>query len=175
MSEYATIGAPIYFSSYKISDNLIINVYITDTAGQERFKEINLRHYKNADSIILLYDITNKYSFDECKNYFCKKIKENCKNNIKVILIGNKKDLEDERKVSFKEANDFAVVNNYIHMETSCLRNENVFETFKKAIEITLMEKKKETEKEKKNEIINENKKENKNENKSDNNTCLIN
>ena len=174
MSEYSTIGSPIYFSSYKLSDNFIINTYIIDTAGQERFKEINLRHYKNADSIILLYDITNKYSFDECKNYFCKKIKENCKDNIKVILIGNKKDLENKRKVSFKEANDFALSNKYLHMETSCLRNENVLEAFKKAIEITLIEKKKETQNENKNEAINENEK-NKNDNKNDNNTCLIN
>ena len=105
----ATIGSPSYFSVYKLSDNLIINVSITDTAGQECFKQFILLHYKNADSIILLYDITSKYSFDECKNYFCEKIKEKCKDNIKVLLIGNKKDLEEKRKVSFKEANDFAL------------------------------------------------------------------
>ena len=60
-----------------------------------------------------------------------------CKDNIKVILIGNKKDLEDRRIISFEEANNFALLNNYIYMETSCLRNENVFEAFEKIIEIT--------------------------------------
>ena len=100
-------------------------------------KSINETYYKKMDSIILLYDITHKDSFDECKNYYCHIIKEKCKDNIKVILIGNKKDLEDRRIISFEEANNFALLNNYIHMETSCLRNENVFEAFEKIIEIT--------------------------------------
>ena len=62
------------------------------------------------------------------------------------MLIGNKKDPEFERQISFEEANDFALLNNYIYMETSSKRNENVYEAFEKAIEIALIEKKKEKE-----------------------------
>ena len=94
----------------------------------------------------LIYDICYKHTFNECKNYYCEKIKQLCKDNIKVILIGNKKDLEYKREISFEEANSFALENNYIYMEASCQRNENVFESFEKAIEITLIEKKKENE-----------------------------
>ena len=108
-----------------------------DSAGQEKFKSIIETCYKKSDCIILVYDISNRSSFYECKNYYCEEIKKRCKINIKVMLIGNKKDLETERQVSFKEANDFALLNNYIYMETSCLLNENVFEAFEKIIEIT--------------------------------------
>ena len=45
------------------------------------------------------------------------------------------------REVTFKEGNDFALSNEYIFMETSCIRNENVYETFEKIIDATLKEK----------------------------------
>ena len=122
-------------------DKYFINLIVTDTAGQERFKSITEYYYKKADSIILSYDITNRKSFEECKTYYCKKIKELCKPNIKTILIGNKKDLDEMREVTFIEGNDFALSNEYIFMETSCKRNENVYETFEKIIDATFKEK----------------------------------
>lgn len=118
-----------------------------DSSGQERFRSLNEQYYNHVDSIILVYDIANLKTFIECKKYFCKKIKEKCKKNIKVILIGNKKDLENKREVSFKEANDFAHLNNYTLMETTCLLNEKVFESFEKIFEIILNEKKNENNK----------------------------
>ena len=124
----------------KLLDKYIINLCIYDTAGQERFKSINLFYYPKADGIILSYDITNRFSFEECKNYYCETINENCKTNIKVILIGNKKDREYERKVSFEEANKFALSKGYLFMETSCKTYENVYETFEKLIETTFIE-----------------------------------
>ena len=102
-----TFGCPYNFSTYKLLDKYFIRLIIIGTAGHERFRKINEYLYKKADGIILSYDITNKYSFESCKYYFCKKIKELCKPNIKTILIGNKNDLEDERKISFKEGKDF--------------------------------------------------------------------
>ena len=124
----------------KLLDKYIINLCITDTAGQERFNYINLLYYPKADGIILSYDITNRFSFEECKNYYCETINEKCKTNIKVILIGNKKDLEYKRKVSFEEANKFALSKGYLFMETSCKTYENVYETFEKLIETTFIE-----------------------------------
>ena len=105
-----------------------------DTAGQEFFRALNDYYYWKADSIILSYDITSRSSFEDCKTYYCKKIKELCRPNIKTILIGNKKDLEEYREVTFKEANDFALSNGYMFLETSCLKYENVYETFEKII-----------------------------------------
>ena len=130
----------------KLLDKYYINLQIIDTAGQEKFRSLGLFYYQKADGIILSYDITNKRTFEECKNYYCETIKEKCKRNIKVILIGNKKDLEDRREVSFEEANEFALSKGYLFMETSCKTYENVYEAFEKLIETTFIENLKEIE-----------------------------
>ena len=93
MGNYSNIDLDFVFSSYKLSDNSIVMVQICDTPGQERFKNMVEISLKKADSIILIYDISNKYSFNQCKNYYLETIKKLCKDNIKVMLIGNKKDL----------------------------------------------------------------------------------
>ena len=107
-----------------------------DTSGQEIYRSINENYYRNADCCLLVYDITNVKSFEECK-YYCTQIKERCKKNIKVILLGNKMDLEDKRKIDSKLGADLALKNKYIFMETSCLKNKNVADAFEALIEIT--------------------------------------
>ena len=108
-----------------------------DTAGQERFKSINTSYYRKADCCLLVYDISDKYSFDQLKDYFIETIKEKCKKNIQIILLGNKTDLEDKRQVSPEEGANLALLNNYIFLETSCLKNKNVADAFETLIEIT--------------------------------------
>ena len=114
-----------------------------DTAGQERFRAINKSYYKKADCCLLVYDITNVKSFEDCQTFYNKEIKDKCKKDIKVILLGNKSDLEPKRKISSEEAATFAVNNQYIFMETSCLKNDNVSNAFEALIEITNIEAKK--------------------------------
>ena len=114
-----------------------------DTAGEEKFRSINASYYRKADCCLLVYDITNRKSFEEIKNYYNQNIKEQCKKNIKIILLGNKTDLEDQRQVSSEEGASFALENNYIFMETSCLKNTNVANAFETLIEITNIEIKK--------------------------------
>ena len=70
---------------------------IYDTAGQERFNAINESYYQKADAILLVYDISDRKSFEQIKNYYCPKIEELCKKNIPIILLGNKTDKENER------------------------------------------------------------------------------
>ena len=65
-----------------------------------------------------------------------------CKKDIKVLLIGNKSDKEKEREITFEEGQNLAIENNYFFMETSCLKNENVFEAFEKIIVYTAVDKK---------------------------------
>ena len=108
-----------------------------DTAGQERFRSINTSYYRKADCCLLVYDITNRKSFEEIENYFNEKIKEKCKKNIQVILLGNKTDLEDKRQIQAEEGANFSLINNYIFMETSCIKNTNVSDAFETLIEIT--------------------------------------
>jgi len=139
----ATIGIPSFFSTYQLSDGSLVNVHLFDTAGQEKFRSLSESYYKKADCCLLVYDISKKKTFDDCRDYYNKNIIEKCKKNIKVILLGNKTDLEDQREVKPEEGAAFALENDYNFMETSCLKNENVANAFETLIEITNIESKK--------------------------------
>ena len=102
-----------------------------------------MSYYRKADCCVLVYDITNRKSFIECKDYYNQKLMEKCKKNIQVILLGNKSDREKDRKVLPEEGAGFALENNYIFMETSCVRNDNVANAFEALIELTNIEAKK--------------------------------
>ena len=114
-----------------------MNIRIDDTSGQEKFRYVNLNYFRKCDCIFLIYDITDRQSFDLITNYYIEAIKLNCKKNITVLLIGNKADLENERKVPKKEAAELANKNNYIYIEISCLKNMNVRKAFEICLEIT--------------------------------------
>ena len=135
--ETATIGNPHFFATYRLSDGTITNVKMVDTAGQEKYKALTSNYYKDADCCLLVYDIANKKSFLEIKNYYCSKIEENCKKNIKVVLLGNKNDLDQNREVTSQEGADLSAEKGYTFMETSCLNNENVADAFETLIEDT--------------------------------------
>ena len=120
-----------------MTDGSLVYIQILDTAGQERFRAINTSYYRRADCCLLVYDISERASFDDLKNYFIKKIKEKCKKDIQIILLGNKADLENKRKVPSEEGAKLALENNYIFLETSCLKNSNVADAFETLIEIT--------------------------------------
>ena len=112
-------------------------MHIKDTAGQEDYKAINEIFYKQANGILLVYDVTNSYSFDEIQDYYCKKIEDNCNKDIKVILLGNKSDLENERQIQPEEGATFDAKKGFMFMETSCLKNKNVADGFETLIELT--------------------------------------
>ena len=114
-----------------------------DTAGQERYNSISENYYKQADCCLLVYDITSRDSFNRIENYFVPKIKENCNKNLKVVLLGNKTDLKDRRKVKDIEGRDLALENGYIFMESSCADNYNVSDAFTALVEMTNKEIKK--------------------------------
>ena len=108
-----------------------------DTVGQEKYNALNENFYKQANCCLLVYDIKNKESFNKIKNYYVNKIKENCKSIVKVLLLGNKTDLNDKREVSDKDGHDLALQNEYIFMESSCKNNYNVSDAFTALVEMT--------------------------------------
>ena len=142
-------------NNYILTDDSIVTVYSFDHSRNIKstvFKYVNnylkyinkdINNDINLDAIILVYDITDRRSFDECKNFYIKEIKENCKNDTKVILLGNKSDLTERRKISFTEGNNLACANNFLYMEASSLQNQTVFEIFEKIIVSTLKVRKK--------------------------------
>ncbi len=99
----STIGVEFKMKKLKIKD-MDINLQIWDTAGQERFKSITKNFFKDANGIIFMYDITKKDSYENVKNWI--KDSENyTKKDIKIIVAGNKIDLESKRQVQ-REALD---------------------------------------------------------------------
>ena len=99
---------------------------IWDTAGQEKFRSLAQIFYKDAKAIILVYDITNLKSFEELKNYWYPKVKENCQSDIILGLAGNKDDLYENEQVSFQDAQNFADEIGAIYKKTSALNNSNI-------------------------------------------------
>ena len=123
-----TIGVDFKIKSIKI-DNKIIKLQIWDTAGQERFKSILSSYYKGANGILLLYDITNVNSFKSLSNWLID-IEKNSSKNVKKILIGNKCDLNELRKIPMNKGKEFADTYNMKFIETSAKNNVNINECF---------------------------------------------
>ena len=120
---------------------------ITEIAYYENNHKLRVEECPKADSIILVYDITKREAFKESITYYNYLIHNCSKENVKVILIGNKSDLEGVRQISYEEASKFASSNNYYYIETSCFKNKNVLQAFEKIIVETYKEKKKQKEK----------------------------
>ena len=135
LAKLSTMGVVDYFHTYKLSDGSLVNVHIKDTLGQERFESLSKNYYRNADGILLVYDISNQKSFEKIRDHYIEEIKNNCPKHVKVILLGNKTDLE--RKIDITQASSLAKENNYIYKETSCVQNKNVADAFETLIEIT--------------------------------------
>ena len=126
-----------YTETFQLPDGSYVNCEILDTGGSENFNSINRIYYKRADCCVLVYDITNLDSFEECQNYYKNEIKNNCKNDIKVILVGNKTDLEKDRKISKEKGAELAEQCGYYFRETSCEKNFNVADAFETIIIMT--------------------------------------
>eukprot|EP01137_Pigoraptor_chileana_P030595 Opistho-2@17300 len=108
-----------------------VKLQIWDTAGQERFRSVTRSYYRGAAGALLVYDVTNRESYNALTNWLTD-ARTLASPDIVIILVGNKKDLEDEREVTFLEASRFAQENDIMFLETSAYTGENVEETFLK-------------------------------------------
>ena len=121
----ATIGLDFQSKNVTIHDQ-DVRLILYDTAGQEKFRSLIPMYIREAQIILLIYDITNKESFDSMPRWIQQVF--DVKNTEAVfVLIGNKIDLENDRKVTFEEGKKFAAENNFIFQEVSA-KNGNNFE-----------------------------------------------
>jgi Ras-related protein Rab-1A len=102
---------------------------IWDTAGQEKFRNINSSYYKGANGILVVYDITNKETFDGLNSWLIE-IEKNSSKDVYKLLIGNKNDLEEKREITFEEGKEFASINGMEFFETSAKTAYKVQEAF---------------------------------------------
>jgi len=128
----ATVGVELSTKTYKINDKLV-KVHLWDTAGQERYKSITAAYYKGAKGAMIVYDITNKQSYDNVNKWYSE-IKELGDKSINLMVCGNKCDLEENRIVKTEEALEKAQYLGVPIMETSAMNSTNVEDAFRKLI-----------------------------------------
>ena len=102
----ATLGFD-YFSFFVRIDKKLLKLQIWDTCGQEIYNSLISNFYRNCSLAIMVYGINNRASFEHIDNWL-KQIKISSNPDAKIFLIGNKKDLEDERQVSYEEAKKYS-------------------------------------------------------------------
>ena len=124
----ATVGVEFFNKTFRINKD-VVKLEIWDTAGQERYKSITSAYYKGSRGVLLVYDITSLSSFEDIEKWK-NEINEKVKGSLKMMLIGNKSDLKNERKVSTEIALEKAKLLNIPFMETSALESINIREAF---------------------------------------------
>ena len=112
----------------KLKKKIILDIW--DTAGQEKYKSLTKFFYKDAQIIIMVYDITKKNSFENLKNQWYKEIQELSEKNYILAIVGNKSDLYENEKISEKEAREFAESINAIFELTSAQNNSGIQQLF---------------------------------------------
>ena len=126
----ATIGLDYRLKTMILNDQKIVKVQLWDTAGQDKFRAITRNYYKGAKGIILIYDVTNIKSYENIKKWI-NEIKEEISENVTIVLIGNKIDNENQRKISKEQGEKLANDYNVTFFETSAKTgqglNESVF------------------------------------------------
>ena len=123
----ATVGLD-YYSKVEAINNQTINIKLWDTAGQERFKALTQNYFRNAEGVLLTFDVTNTDSFNNLKDWIGS-IKTNMESKnifLPLIIVGNKIDMEDAREINKEDAEKFVSDNNYKYFETSAKTGEGV-------------------------------------------------
>ena len=123
-----TIGAAFLTQTVAL-DDATVKFEIWDTAGQERYRSLAPMYYRGAAAAIVVYDITNKDSFNGAKAWV-KELRRRGDPNVVIALAGNKSDLEHKRAVELEDAQTYAQENNILHVETSAKNAKNVKELF---------------------------------------------
>ena len=129
-SNTSTCGVDVKHK-YVSCDNNKIRLDIWDTAGQERFRGLAKNYFRGAHGFILVYDITNKESFIKLKGWI-KDAKEkiNKEDSYKIMVVGNKKDCENDRAVEYNTLKQFGEDNKVIFSEVSAKTGEGIDKLF---------------------------------------------
>lgn len=112
-----------------------IQLQLWDTAGQELFRSVTRGYYRGSAGALLLFDLSNRDSFENVEKWL-RDVKDVAKEDVVLILLGNKSDLESKRQVTREEANDFAQRNNMKYFEVSAKTGDNVSEAINACVEM---------------------------------------
>jgi len=129
-SDYMPTLGIDFFSKNLFFEDKTIRLILWDTAGQERFRSLIPSYLKNADCIIIVFDITNKESFLSL-NKWLTDAKNNASENTIYVICGNKIDLKERRTVNENEINEYIEKNTgVIYMECSAKNGQGIKDLF---------------------------------------------
>lgn len=124
----STIGIDFKLRTVDL-DGKTAKFQVWDTAGQERFKTITTAYYRSAMGFLLVYDVTDEQSFTDIRTWHAN-IQEHARDNVEVILVGNKCDMEDKRVVSYDQGKALADELGVPFIETSAKTAASVDDAF---------------------------------------------
>ncbi len=127
----ATIGCDHYEKEVTLPDKRQVKLSIWDTAGQERFRGLASSYYKRAKCVILVFDITKSQTFQKL-DFWRDEIMNFANDDILVMVVGNKSDLQQQRTVHKEEIEQYVQKHKYFYIETSALDNgdDNIKKVF---------------------------------------------
>uniref|UniRef100_A0A1A7XFB5 EF-hand calcium binding domain 4Bb n=1 Tax=Iconisemion striatum TaxID=60296 RepID=A0A1A7XFB5_9TELE len=117
-STTATVGIDYSVKTLTLG-NMQVAMQLWDTAGQERYRSITKQFFRKADGVVVMYDVTVEESFKA----------EAAGEGIPIVLLGNKMDMEREREVSFRDAQQLSFENKVMFFEVSAYTGSNVTES----------------------------------------------
>ena len=133
MQYKSTIGADFLSKEVNVEGN-IIQMQIWDTAGAERFNSMGPSFYRNSECCVLTCDLTDIKSFESIENWrveFLNQLNPKEPESFPFVLLGNKCDKVEERKVQDTKIKQYCQLKNMPFFETSAKENTNVEEAFK--------------------------------------------
>ena len=128
-----TIGVEMFNKDFQINEDKV-SAQIWDTAGQEKYNALTSSYYKGAKGALVVYDITQESTFLKVEQ-FVKDLKEKSDKNVYMILVGNKIDLEENRKISKEEGKILADKLKMGFFEVSAKNGTGIEDLFKNLID----------------------------------------
>jgi len=138
----ATIGSDVKPKKFEIDKDLTAELLINDTTNEEKLGKITRNYYLDAHGAIIVFDLTNEQSFHKLK-YWMDELNSNAPKDIVLCILGNKVDLDVDRKVKFEDAKNLAGDN--LYYEVSAKTGNNVSLAFEQ-LTFGIIEKQKEEE-----------------------------
>ena len=129
----ATIGID-FLSKTLYLDDRTVRLQLWDTAGQERFRSLIPSYIRDSSVAVIVYDVTNKTSFQNCDKWI-EDVRSERGGDVIIMLVGNKTDLGDKRQVTAEEGEIKAKKLNVLFIETSAKANVNIKQMFRKLAE----------------------------------------
>nr|XP_057910095.1 ras-related protein Rab-42b isoform X2 [Doryrhamphus excisus] len=139
-----TVGVDFYVHFLQVEPGVRVKLQFWDTAGQERFRSVTRSYYRNSAGALLVFDLTNRTSFDHIKEWHTEVCERVQPYKILFVLVGHKCDMDvhKERVVSREEAEKLALLLGVPYLEASAKTGQNVkaaFELLARGVYLGLM------------------------------------